>query len=73
MIYNFNCKLKGHTFKYKVEAESLPEAKVKVRNIIKNAVEIEEVKPITPNNSMPEFMKDVFKMNDSDIFKHFDK
>lgn len=62
MIYNFNCKLKGHTFKYKVEAESLLEAKVKVRNIIKNAVEIEEVKP--PTVEMPDFMKDIFNKFD---------
>jgi len=50
MIYNFNCKLKNNTFKYKVEAENITQAKVKVREHIKNAVVIEEVKPILNDN-----------------------
>ena len=46
MIYNFTVKLKGLTFKYKVEADNVTEAKIKVRNHIKNAVELIEDKPI---------------------------
>lgn len=46
MIYNFICKLKGIDFKYKVEAENVSDAMIKVRNHIKNAVEITEIKPI---------------------------
>ena len=42
MIYNFICTLKGVDFKYKVEAFSLLEAKVKVRDYIKNSIEIKE-------------------------------
>ena len=53
-IYNFICILKGKEFKYKVEAHNLTEAKVKVREHIKNAVEIKEVK--TPSLDM-----DIFK------------
>lgn len=46
MIYNFTVKLKGLTFKYKVEADNVFEAKIKVRNHIKNTVELIEDKPI---------------------------
>lgn len=46
MIYNFICKLKGIDFKYKVEAENVNDAMIKVRNHIKNAVEITEVQKI---------------------------
>lgn len=45
MIYNFICTLKGIDFKYKVEADDITEAKVKVREHIKNAVQIELVTP----------------------------
>ena len=61
MIYNFNCKLKNNTFKYKVEAENITQAKVKVREHIKNAVVIEEVKPIL-NDDL-----DIF--SDNDVFE----
>ena len=46
MIYNFICKLKGVDLKYKVEAENITDAMIKVRNHIKNTVEITEIKPI---------------------------
>jgi len=46
MIYNFICKLKGVDLKYKVEAENVTDAMIKVRNHIKNAVEITEVQKI---------------------------
>ena len=45
MIYNFICKLKGVDLKYKVEAENITDAMIKVRNHIKNTVEITEIKP----------------------------
>ena len=45
MIYNFICKLKGVDLKYKVEAENVSDAMIKVRNHIKNTVEITEIKP----------------------------
>jgi len=52
MIYNFICTLKGIDFKYKVESDSLLEAKVKIREHIKNSVEIEEYikEPINQNS-----------------------
>ena len=50
MIYNFICKLKGLEFPYKTEADSLSEAKVKIREHIKNAVELEVVVPEPPIN-----------------------
>jgi predicted small metal-binding protein len=42
MIYNFTCTLKGIDFKYKAEADNITDAMIKVRNHIKNAVEISE-------------------------------
>ena len=65
MIYNFNCKLKRITFKYKVEAENITQAKIKVREHIKNSVEIEEVilKPVK-NDSF-----DILDYFDKNIFK----
>ena len=63
MIYNFNCKLKNNTFKYKVEAENITQAKIKVREHIKNAVVIEEVKPILND--------DLNIFGDNDIFERF--
>lgn len=56
MVYNFICTLKGVDFKYKVEATSLLEAKVKVRNHIKNAVEINEYIKEPINNKSNEFI-----------------
>lgn len=50
MIYNFICTLKGIDFKYKIEAEDIAEAKIKVREHIKNAVELEVVIPEPPVN-----------------------
>lgn len=44
-IYNFICKLKGKEFKYKVEALNEFQAKVKLREHIKNAVEIQTIDP----------------------------
>jgi len=64
MIYNFICTLKGIDFKYKTEADSLAEAKVKVRNHIKNAVEIEEFiqEPINQkSNDFIDFFNDMIK------------
>lgn len=46
MVYNFTVKLKGLTFKYKAEADNVTDAMVKVRNHIKNSVELIEDKPI---------------------------
>lgn len=57
MIYNLICNLKGIDFKYKVEANSLLEAKIKVREYIKNKVEITEVTPADP---MVENLKNMF-------------
>ena len=53
MIYNFICTLKGVDFKYKVEAVNLTEAKIKVRDYIKNSIHIEEVvkKPISKSST----------------------
>lgn len=56
MIYNFNCVLKGISFKYKVEAENITEAKVKVREHIKNAVQIDLVVPETVDKASGEFI-----------------
>jgi len=64
MIYNFICTLKGIDFKYKVEAENITEAKVKVREHIKNAVQIEEFiqEPINQaSNDFIEFFNDMIK------------
>lgn len=64
MIYNFICTLKGIDFKYKVEAENITEAKVKVREHIKNAVHIEEIVPepkIEIDNSFIDFFNDMIK------------
>jgi predicted small metal-binding protein len=56
MIYNFNCILKGISFKYKVEADNITEAKVKVREHIKNAVQIDEVVQETVNKASMDFI-----------------
>jgi predicted small metal-binding protein len=62
MVYNFICTLKGIDFKYKVEAENITEAKVKVREHIKNAVEIQEFIPEPKiDNSFMEFFNDMIK------------
>lgn len=64
MVYNFICKLKGIDFKYKVEAENITEAKVKVREHIKNAIQIEEFiqEPIKQaSNDFIEFFNDIIK------------
>lgn len=64
MIYNFICTLKGIDFKYKVEAENITEAKVKVRDHIKNAVQIEEFiqEPINQaSNDFIDFFNDMIK------------
>lgn len=44
MIYNFIVKLKGLEFKYKAEANNVSDAMIKIREHIKNAVELTEVK-----------------------------
>ena len=56
MVYNFNCILKGISFKYKVEADNITEAKVKVREHIKNAVQIDEVVHETVNKASMDFI-----------------
>jgi hypothetical protein len=64
MVYNFICTLKGIDFKYKIEADSLEDAKIRVRNHIKNAVEIEEYiqEPINQkSNDFVEFFNDMIK------------
>lgn len=64
MIYNFICTLKGIDFKYKVEAENITEAKVKVREHIKNAVQVEEFiqEPINQaSNDFIDFFNDMIK------------
>ena len=58
MIYNFNCTLKGIDFKYKIEADSLEDAKIRVRNYIKNAVEIEWITPKEKPNDFMNFFND---------------
>jgi len=65
MIYNFICTLKGIDFKYKVEANDLLEAKIKVREHIKNKVEIKEVERPINKTSMDfiEFFNDITKGN----------
>jgi len=55
MIYNFICTLKGVDFKYKVEANNITEAKVKVRDYIKNSIHIEEV----PTKDFFNFINDI--------------
>jgi len=62
-IYNFVCTLKGIDFKYKVEAENITEAKIKVREHIKNAVSISEVKKPknTASNDFIDFFNDMIK------------
>jgi len=62
-IYNFVCTLKGINFKYKVEAENITEAKKKVREHIKNSVDINEVeKPKnTASNDFIDFFNDMIK------------
>jgi hypothetical protein len=61
MIYNFNCTLKGIDFKYKIEADSLEDAKIRVRNHIKNAVNIEWIVPKEIPNDFVEFFNDMIK------------
>lgn len=64
MVYNFICTLKGIDFKYKAEAENITDAMVKVRNHIKNAVEIEEFiqEPINQkSNEFMDFFNDMIK------------
>ena len=64
MIYNFNCKLKGIDFKYKAEAENITDAMIKVRNHIKNAVEISEFiqEPVNQkSNDFMDFFNDMIK------------
>ncbi len=56
MIYNFNCILKGISFKYKVEADNITEAKVKVREHIKNTVQIDEAVQETVNKASMDFI-----------------
>jgi hypothetical protein len=56
MVFNFNCILKGISFKYKVEAENITEAKVKVREHIKNAVQIDLVVHETFNKASRDFV-----------------
>lgn len=56
-IFKLICTLKGIDFKYKVEANSLLEAKIKVREHIKNKVEITEV---TPTDPMVDNLKNIF-------------
>jgi len=62
-VYKFICTLKGQTFKYKVEAESELQAKIKVRDHIKNAVELQLVeKQIKQDDFIMNFFKDnIFK------------
>tara|TARA_R110000782_G_scaffold214825_1_gene302591 strand:- start:365 stop:544 length:180 start_codon:yes stop_codon:yes gene_type:complete len=57
-IYNLICTLKGINFKYKVEARNEIEAKIKVREHIKNNVEIKTLKP----NKSIDFLKDIFNV-----------
>lgn len=63
MIYNFVCTLKGIDFKYKVDAEDITEAKIKVREHIKNSVHIEEFVQPKPeiDNSFIDFFNDMIK------------
>lgn len=63
MTYELKCKLRGVEFKYKVEANNLTDAKVKVRNHIKNAIEIEVIQ------SNDDAVKDLFGFFDKNIFK----
>ena len=59
MIYNFIAKLKGVDFKYKVEAENIADAKVKLRNHIKNSVDIIQVEK--PQSDFIDFFNDMIK------------
>jgi hypothetical protein len=67
MIYNFTVKLKGLEFKYKTEADNVTDAMIKVRNHIKNAVELTELKsdnfevPSTKSNEFINFFNDMIK------------
>ena len=62
MIYNFKCTLKGIDFKYKVEAENINDAMIKVRNHIKNAVEITEVQKIEkPQSDFIDFFNETIQ------------
>ena len=56
MIYNLTCTLKGIDFKYKAEAENITDAMIKVRNHIKNAVEISEFIQEPANQKSKEFV-----------------
>lgn len=56
MVYNFICTLKGIDFKYKAEAENITDAMIKVRNHIKNAVEISEFIQEPLNQKPNEFL-----------------
>lgn len=61
-VYNFICTLKEQTFKYKVEAESELQAKIKVREHIKNAVKLELiVKEIKQDYFITDFLKDIMR------------
>jgi len=64
MVYNFICTLKGIDFKYKAEAENITDAMIKVRNHIKNAVEISEFiqEPINQaSNDFIDFFNEMIK------------
>lgn len=53
-------KLKGFEFKYKTEAENVTDAMIKVRNHIKNAVELIEIKPVVkPENDFLDFFNNI--------------
>lgn len=60
-VFNFICTLKGQEFKYKIEAYSEFDAKVKLREYIKNSVELELVTPKqpTPNSDFLNFFNDI--------------
>jgi len=60
MIYNFKVKLKGVEFKYKTEADNVTEAMIKIRNYIKNSVELIEIKSNnTKSNNFINFFNDI--------------
>jgi len=62
MIYNFKCTLKGIDFKYKVEAENSTNAMIKVRNHIKNAVQLTEIIEIKqPKRNFIDFFNETIK------------
>jgi len=56
MKYKFIVRLKGVDFKYQTEANNITEAKIKIRNHIKNAVELIEDKP---ENDFINFFNDI--------------